>query len=130
MMPLSIASVASGGGASAAAVARTRETSIAATRQRYGRSSASSPRSFRPRPADRQALALAARERQAALADQGVVALRQRGHELVGLRAPRCGDDVLAAGVGAGVGDVLVHAGREQEWVVGDEGGGVAQRFE
>ncbi len=49
-MPWSIASLASGAGASAAAVATTSETNIASTRQRYGASSSARPRSLRPRP--------------------------------------------------------------------------------
>jgi hypothetical protein len=47
LMPSSIASFASGAGASAAPVAATSETNIASTRQRYGASSSTRPRSLR-----------------------------------------------------------------------------------
>ena len=49
-MPSSIASLASGGGASAAAVASSSATNISAVRAAVGRSSTSRPRSLRPRP--------------------------------------------------------------------------------
>src|SRR3712207_9246340 len=54
---------------------------------------------------DRDALALAAGERQAALADAGVVAVRQLGDEPRRLGALGRALDVLAACVGAAVGD-------------------------
>ena len=49
------------------------------------------------RAGDRQALALAAGERQAALADAGVVAVGQALDELVGLGAAGGGHDLLVA---------------------------------
>src|SRR4051794_1111246 len=49
-IPSSMASLASGGGASVAAVPSTSASSISTTRVRYGRSSTISPRSLRPRP--------------------------------------------------------------------------------
>ena len=50
------------------------------------------------RARDRQALALAAGERDAALADLGVIALRQARDELVRLRAARGLFDLRASG--------------------------------
>ena len=70
------------------------------------------------RAGDGDALALAARERQAALADARVVAVGQLGDEAGGLGALGRALDLLARGVGAPVGDVLVHGGAEQERVV------------
>ena len=60
------------------------------------------------RARDRDALALAARERQAALADARVVAGGKPLDEVVGLGAPSRLADLLLGGVGARVGDVLV----------------------
>ena len=79
------------------------------------------PRVGEDRAGDRDPLALAARERQAALADQRVVAVGERLDELVGLRELGRPLDLLARGVGARVGDVVVDRGREQERIVGDD---------
>ena len=73
------------------------------------------------RARDRDPLALAAGERQAALADERVVAVGQLVDEAVGLRAPRRLLDLLARRVGPRVGDVVVHGGGEEERVVGDD---------
>ena len=80
------------------------------------------------RARDREALALAAAERQPALADARVVAVGQPLDELVRLRAPRRQLDLLARGVRPRVGDVLVHRRREQERVVVDDRDRAAQR--
>ena len=64
---------------------------------------------------ERHALALAARERQAPLADAGVVAVGQGVDEPVGLRGGRGGADLLLGGVGAAVGDVGPHGVGEEE---------------
>ena len=56
-------------------------------------------------------LALAARQRQPALADARVVAVRQLGDEAGGLRALGRPLDLLARRVRPPVGDVLVHRG-------------------
>jgi hypothetical protein len=63
----------------------------------------------------RDALALAARQALAALADQRVVAQRQAQDELVRVGGARRGDDLLARGVGLAVGDVLGDGAEEQE---------------
>ena len=67
------------------------------------------------RAGERHALALAARERQAPLADAGVVALGQVVDEPVGLRGGRGGADLLLGGVRAAVGDVGPHGVGEEE---------------
>ena len=82
------------------------------------------------RPGDRDALALAAGEREAALADARVVAVGQLGHEAGGLGALGGALDLRAGGVRAAVGDVVVDGGAEQERVVGDHRDGAAQRGE
>ena len=80
------------------------------------------PRVGEQRAGDRDPLALAAGEGQAALADPGLVAVGQFADEGVGLGAARRRFDLLAGRVDAGVGDVLGDAGGEEEAVVGDEG--------
>ena len=70
------------------------------------------PRVAQQRARDRDPLALAARERQPALADARVVARRQLGDEAGRLRALRRPLDLLARRLRAPVGDVLVHASR------------------
>ena len=62
------------------------------------------------RARDRDPLPLAARERDAALADHRVVAVRQLLDELVRLREPRGALDVLVGRVRRAEGDVLAHA--------------------
>ena len=52
---------------------------------------------FEQRPGDGEALALAARQRRAALAEHRVVALRQRGDEVVGVGGAGRGLDLVAA---------------------------------
>ncbi len=61
------------------------------------------------------ALALPAGEREAALADAGVVALGEVADELVGLRGRGRGPDLGVGGVGAAVGDVGAHRVGEEE---------------
>src|SRR6185437_4672985 len=60
------------------------------------------------RARDRDALLLAAREFQAAFADRGFVALRQRQDEVVDVRGARGGVYLVARGAGAAVGNVVV----------------------
>ena len=66
-------------------------------------------------PGDGDALALAAREREPALADLGAVAVGQRGDELVGAGQPGGPVDLLVVGVGIGEGDVVGDRVAEQE---------------
>src|SRR5215211_5551768 len=73
-------------------------------------------------PGERDALALASRETHASLPDLGVVALRQAGDELVGVRRPSRRHDLLKGGVWISVGDVLGNAGREEERLLQDDG--------
>src|SRR5581483_6437063 len=69
------------------------------------------------RARDRQTLALTAGQRETALADEGVVALRKALDESGRLCGTRGALHVLTRGVGTGVGDVVVHRGREQKRV-------------
>ena len=73
------------------------------------------PRVDRERPRDREPLALAAGERDPALADHGVVALRQPLDELVRLRRARDRLDRLLRQVAGAERDVLAHGRREEE---------------
>ena len=76
------------------------------------------------RAGDRHALALAARERDAALTHRCVVALRQT-QDVVVHRCLACGGlDLGAAGIGPGQRDVFGHAGREQECLLRHPGDG------
>ena len=76
------------------------------------------PRVDRECPCDRQPLALAAREGDAALADHGVVAVGKLLDELVRLGQPRDPLDLRVVEVGHAEGDVLPHAGGEQERIL------------
>ena len=80
------------------------------------------------RARDRDPLALAAGEREAALAHDGVVAVGQLGDEAGRLRALGGALDLLARRLRAAVGDVVVHGRAEQERVVGDDADLVPQR--
>ena len=73
------------------------------------------------RAGDRHALALAARERVAALADDRVVAVGQPDDELVGVGRLRRSDDLFDRRVGLAVGDVVADRDREEERLVEDE---------
>ena len=70
------------------------------------------------RAGDRDALALAARERDAAFAQEGVVALRQLVDEFGGLRGFRRGADFGFARVGTAVAHVLERAVAEDHRVL------------
>ena len=70
------------------------------------------PRVDRERARDREPLALAARERDPALADHRVVAVRQPLDELVRLREPGDPLDLVVVEVRRAEGDVLAHASR------------------
>ena len=73
------------------------------------------------------ALALAAGEGEAVLADGGVVPVGQRGDEAVGLGGAGGLLDLLLGGVGVAVGDVGADGVGEEEAVLGDEPDGGAQ---
>ena len=73
------------------------------------------------RARDRDALALAARQRVAALADDRVVAVRQLEDELLGAGRARRRADLLERRVGTAVGDVVADRDREQERLVEDD---------
>ncbi len=77
---------------------------------------------------DGDALALAAGERDAALADLGVVALVQPRDEFVGLGGNGCGADLFAGRVRAAEGDVVMDRGGEDGDVLRDDGHALAQR--
>ena len=79
------------------------------------------------RAGDRDALALAARERVAALADDRVVALGQLPDEVVGAGRGRGRDDLVERRVGPAVGDVVADRHREQERLVEHHADVVAQ---
>ncbi len=66
------------------------------------------------RPRDRDALALAAREPRATLAEEGVVALRQTADELIGRGRARGVLDLGVRGAGTPIADVLARARTEQ----------------
>ena len=67
------------------------------------------------RAGDRDALAFAAGEGLAALADEGIVAVGQLQDEFVGVGGAGGVDNLLPRGVGAAVGDVLGDGAVEQE---------------
>ena len=68
------------------------------------------------------ALPLAARQGDPALADDGVVAVLKRLDEVMGGGRARGRFEVAPAGAGAGEGDVVGHRQREQEYVLFDGG--------
>src|ERR687888_129344 len=70
---------------------------------------------------DRQPLPLAAGQRDAALADHGVVPLRQPLYELVRLRQARHALELLVVQVADAEGDVLAHRRGEEERILGDD---------
>jgi hypothetical protein len=70
------------------------------------------------RAGDRESLALAARETIAALAQHGVVAVRQRLDELVRLRQPRDALHLRVVEPGGAEGDVLAHGGGKEEGIL------------
>src|SRR5690606_2376398 len=73
------------------------------------------------RAGDRDALALAAREPHAALAEERVVALGQRANELVGGRRARGRLDLLVARARTSVANVLAHGRAEEHGVLRHE---------
>src|SRR6266581_4769798 len=80
---------------------------------------------------DRQALALAAREPQAVLADQGVQAFGRLADEVESMCRAGGRDDLALGGAAhAAVGDVGVHRVVEQHYVLADERDVRAQAFE
>ena len=80
------------------------------------------------RARDREPLPLAAGERDPALADHRVVAVRQLLDELVRLRGARRPLDLLVGRVEDAEGDVLAHGRREEERILGDDADLAAQR--
>src|SRR5690625_228560 len=81
------------------------------------------------RPGDGQALPLPARQGHPALAQYRLVAIPEGGDEVVRLRRPGRGDNLLAAGVGLPEGDVLGDGAREEEDVLLDDRDLLAQRL-
>ena len=73
------------------------------------------------RACDRDALPLSARQPHAALAEERVVALRQRAQELVRFGGTRRGFDLGVAGIGPAVADVLARRRAEQHGVLRHE---------
>ena len=82
------------------------------------------------RAGDRHPLLLAAREAVAALADDRVVAVRERGDQVVDSGGPGGVLDLLVGGVRAGEAQVLADAGVEQVGLLGDHADCRRQRFE
>ena len=80
------------------------------------------------RPCDRDALALAARERDPALSDHRVVALRELLDELVRLCCARRLFDLYLRQVAAPERDVVAHRGGEEEGILRDHADLVTQR--
>src|SRR6185437_16240089 len=76
---------------------------------------------------DRDALAFAAGQAVAALADAGAVAVVLLDDEVVGVGRPRRRHDVAEGGVGAGVGDVLGDRAVEEEGVLQHDADLIAQ---
>src|SRR3954454_23710045 len=70
---------------------------------------------------ERYALALAARQPHSTLADRGLVAVGERGDEVVGVGAPRGELDLGGGRVGARVGDVLADTRREEDRLLQDD---------
>jgi hypothetical protein len=73
------------------------------------------------RACDCDPLALPARERDAALAHDRLVAVRKVGDELVRLREPGGRFDLLVGRRRGTKGDVLAHRGREEERILRDD---------
>src|SRR5436309_2412080 len=118
-MPSSMARPARYGGTRAAPVASSNATKISATPTRYGRRRRGTRRALRAGAGD--ALPLAARERQSALADLRRVAVGQPRDEVVDARAPRRGLDLVVARIGPRVRDVLADRRGEEEGLIRDE---------
>ena len=79
-------------------------------------------------PRDGDALALAARELDAALAHQGLVALGQALDEVVRIGEPGGFDDRRPRGAGAGIGDVFGQRAVKQDRLLLHDGDLLAQR--
>src|SRR5918911_2239654 len=88
------------------------------------------PRIDGERARDRQPLALTSGERDPALADHRVVALRQTLHELVRLREPRDARELLVVEIADAEGDVLPHRRREEERILRDDADRAPERGE
>ena len=82
------------------------------------------------RPGDRDALLLAAREAIAALADDGVVALGQRGDHVVDPRRLRGRLELVVRSVGLGEAQVLAHRRMEEIRLLRDDAHEVRQGLE
>jgi hypothetical protein len=89
--------------------------------------------SLRHGAGDGDALALAARELDAALAQVGVVAVRPLKSSSVRMKswrgAPGGGDDLLVGGVGAAVADVVAGRAVEHGRLLRDHADGAAERL-
>ena len=70
---------------------------------------------------DGDPLTLATRQGVAPLSDHGVIALGEPRDEPVGIGCRGGGDDLLAAGIGSAVSDVVGDGGGEEERLVGDD---------
>ena len=81
------------------------------------------------RSSDCQPLALAAREKQAALADHRGIALRQRDDEVVRVCGDRRLDDLLPRGVGLAEAQIVLDRAVEQIGVLPHDGDLGARRF-
>ena len=81
------------------------------------------------RTGDRQALALAARQQHAALADHRVVTVRQQRDELVRIGVARRDLDLVAGGVGLAEPQIVFDGAVEQVGVLVDHGDHSAERF-
>ena len=77
------------------------------------------PRVGHQRPREGDELALAGGELDSALADLGVIALRQRHDEVVGADGAGGVAQLLLGGVQAAEGQVLAHGAAEQEALLG-----------
>ena len=82
------------------------------------------------RPRDRDPLPLAAREAVAALADDGLVAVREAGDQLVDLRRARGLLDLLVGRVGPREAEVVAHARVEEVRLLADDADRVRERRE
>ena len=76
---------------------------------------------FQQDAGDGDALALAAGDGDAALADARVVAVAELADELVGVGRGRCGDDLGVGGIGFAVADVFADGAGEEDAVLHDD---------
>ena len=82
------------------------------------------------RAGDADALALTARKAHAALAQKGLITLRQCGDEVVRIGSARSGDDLVVARIRAAVAYVFHRVGREDHAVLRHDAHARAQRVQ